>query len=176
MARGAPRDELRRLLEPVVVAAGLELEDVTVTPAGKRRVVRVVVDRDGGVSLDGVAAASHAVSEVLDAGDGERALGSQPYVLEVSSPGVDRPLREPRHWRRARGRLVSAVLADGSTLVARVEDVDDEQGVLLDVDGAPRRLAWESVRSARVEVEFSRPGAEDEDDEGVAGDADRAEE
>src|SRR3982751_6230174 len=103
---------LESLLAPVVAEAGADLEQGEVTPAGRRRVLRVVVDRDGGIDLDGVADLSHAVSEALDSSD---VMGGQPYVLEVTSPGTDRPLTEPRHWRRAVGRLVKVDLADGST-------------------------------------------------------------
>ena len=92
------RAALLRLLEPVVAEAGFDLEDVLVTPAGKRRQVRVIVDGDGGVSLDDVAVVSQRVSAALD---DSAAMGSGPYVLEVTSPGVDRPLTQPRHWRRA---------------------------------------------------------------------------
>src|SRR5688572_28096970 len=102
------REHLRSLLEPVVGAARLDLEEVNVTPAGRRRLLRVVVDGDGGVDLDRLALVSRSVSEVLDDSD---AMGSQPYVLEVTSPGVDRPLTEPRHWRRAASRLVRAELS-----------------------------------------------------------------
>ena len=92
-------------IEPVVGAAGYDLEELVVTPAGRRSVVRVVVDRDSGVTLDDIAEVSRAVSAVLDENDGD--LGRAPYVLEVTSPGVDRPLTEPRHWRRNTGRLVT---------------------------------------------------------------------
>jgi ribosome maturation factor RimP len=96
---------LAALLAPVVESAGLDLEQVEVVPAGRRRVVRVLVEKDGGVSLDDTAAASHAISALLDDDPAaSAALGGAPYVLEVSSPGVDRPVVEPRHWRRARGR------------------------------------------------------------------------
>ena len=102
------------LLEPVVAGAGYDLEDLTVSAAGKRSVVRVLVDKDGGVTLDDVADVSRLVSEALDAADEQdpTLLGTS-YVLEVSSPGVDRPLTEPRHWRRNVGRLVVAALRDG---------------------------------------------------------------
>ena len=97
---------------PVVAERGLDLEDVQVTPAGKRRLLRVVVDQDGGVGLDSVATVSTAVAAALDDSD---VMGGSPYVLEVTSPGVDRPLTQPRHWRRARSRLVEATVAeDGS--------------------------------------------------------------
>lgn len=156
MPRGSDREALLGLLAPVVAEHGLDLEDVTVTPAGKRRMVRVIVDRDGGVELDLVARVSTSVSAALDEGD---VMGRGPYVLEVTSPGVDRPLTEPRHWRRARGRLVSATLADGSTLDGRVAEADDD-AVTLQVGGSARRLAWPELTRGRVQVEFNRPDKE----------------
>ncbi len=153
MGSRSSRDALLRVLEPVVVSAGFDLEDLDVTPAGRRRVLRVVVDRDGGVDLDDIADVSRAVSTALDDSD---AMGGTPYVLEVTSPGVDRPLTERRHWRRARGRLVLATLAEGAPVTGRVLDVD-EAGVTVDVDGTARVLPWESLRRGVVQVEFSRP-------------------
>src|SRR5499427_4373560 len=100
--------ELVRVLEPVIRSAGMDLESVRVSPAGRRRLLKLVVDADGGVGLDAIAEVSREASARLDASG---AMGEVPYTLEVSSPGVDRPLTEPRHWRRARGRLVSAPLA-----------------------------------------------------------------
>jgi ribosome maturation factor RimP len=94
---------IERLLEPVVRAAGLDLESVRVGSAGRRRLLRVVVDADGGVDLDNIALVSREASARLD---DTGAMGEAPYTLEVSSPGVDRPLTQPRHWRRAVGRLV----------------------------------------------------------------------
>src|SRR5499427_6986895 len=105
---GADPAELERLLEPIVRAAGMDLESVRVGSAGRRRLLRVVVDGDGGVSLDDIALVSREVSARLDA---TGAMGEAPYTLEVSSPGVDRPLTQPRHWRRAVGRLVRLPLA-----------------------------------------------------------------
>jgi ribosome maturation factor RimP len=154
MAAASP-ERVRAVVAPVVAAAGLDLEDVSVTAAGRRRLLRVAVDRDGGVSLDDVAAVSQLLSETLDASD---VMGGQPYVLEVGSPGLDRPLTQPRHWRRALGRLVAVTLADGSALRGRVLAVEDE-GVVLDVPGkggGDRRLAFGSVVRAKVEVEFRR--------------------
>src|SRR5436190_3270250 len=99
---------LERLLEPVMRAAGLDLESVRVGSAGRRRLLRVVVDADGGVDLDNIALVSREASARLD---DTGAMGEAPYTLEVSSPGVDRPLTQPRHWRRATGRLVRVPLA-----------------------------------------------------------------
>jgi ribosome maturation factor RimP len=148
------RAALMRLLEPVVAGAGFDLEDVIVTPAGKRRQVRVVVDADGGVSLDGVADVSQEISRALDESD---AMGSGPYVLEVTSPGVDRPLTRPRHWRRAVGRLVRATLAEGEQVTGRVTGADDT-AVVLDTDGQERRLGYEELTRGLVQVEFNRRG------------------
>jgi len=144
------------LLAPVVQQAGLVLEDVTITPAGRRRVVRVVVDlpqdRTGSLDLDAVADVSRSVSDALDASD---ALGGAPYVLEVGTPGVDRPLTERRHWSRARTRLV-AVPVDGAGVTGRVQAVGDD-GVVLEVDGQERTVPWEQLGAGRVQVEFRRP-------------------
>jgi ribosome maturation factor RimP len=152
VSKTSTRDDLLRLLAPVVTGLGLDLEDVAVQSAGRRHVLRVVVDRDGGVGLDTVAEVSTAVSAVLDESD---AMGGRAYVLEVTSPGVDRPLTQPRHWRRARSRLVQAALADGGTATGRVVEVGDD-GVRLDVSGEEQLLAWPDVVSGRVQVEFNR--------------------
>lgn len=154
----APREHLTTMIEPVVTAAGFDLEEVVVTPAGRRSLVRVVVDADSGITLDDIAMVSRAVSDVLDdSGDG---LGATPYVLEVSSPGVDRPLTQPRHWRRATGRLVRVGLVpsdDGAAaLEGRVLRTNDTC-VVLDVAGSEVELELSRVRTARVEIEFKRP-------------------
>ncbi|NYD45892.1 ribosome maturation factor RimP [Actinomadura luteofluorescens] len=121
------RDEaaaaLSRLLAPAVAEAGYDLEEVDVRPAGRRRLVRVVVDADGGIGLDDIARLSETTSELLDGSD---LMGTSPYVLEVTSPGVDRPLTEPRHWRRAVGRLIVAPLTEGGQIEGRVVAADDE--------------------------------------------------
>ncbi|MEU6712649.1 ribosome maturation factor RimP [Nonomuraea sp. NPDC046802] len=152
MGSASPRDHLMKLLEPVVSAEGLDLEDITVTQAGRRRLLRVVVDRDGGVSLDEVADVSQAVSAALD---GDDSMGQAAYTLEVSSPGVDRPLTEPRHWRRAAKRLVKAELKNGNVVEGRIIAAD-ESGVDIDVAGATRRLGFEDLTRGRVQVEFRR--------------------
>ena len=151
---GASRARLVRLLTPVVETAGYDLEDVTVSPAGRRKVVRVVVDKDGGVTLDDIAAVSKVVSDLLDTPEAEVLLAGA-YTLEVTSPGVDRPLTLTRHWRRNVGRLVLAKLGDGSSVTGRVKDADDA-GVVLDVDGTARTLLLAEVASAHVQVEFTR--------------------
>ena len=153
MGKASDRDSLVRLLAPVVEAQGLDLEDVVVTQAGKRRQLRVVVDQDGGISLDTVAAVSTAVAAQLDDSD---AMGGSPYVLEVTSPGVERPLTAPRHWRRNRTRLVKVATAEATALEGRLVEVDDD-GIGVESDGVVTRLGWDRVASGRVQVEFNRP-------------------
>ncbi len=158
----ATADRLRALLAPIVAACGLDLDSIEITPAGRRRLVRVAVDKDGGVSLDDVALVSRGIADALDTSD---AMGEQPYVLEVGSPGVERPLTEARHWRRSVGRLVKVDLMNGSSVTGRVEAADSD-GAELDVDGHDRRLAFAAVRMARVEVEFNRSdGAADAEED-----------
>lgn len=153
---------LHALLEPTVVGLGLDLEAVESVVTGRRRRVSVIVDRDGGVDLDGIAAVSKAVSGALDVGD---VMGEDPYTLEVTSPGVDRPLVQPRHWRRNLGRLVVAVRRDGSQVEGRIASVDDDAVVVLP-DSAPGeegggvRVAWVDLDRGLVQIEFRRPEPE----------------
>ena len=153
---------LSEVLAPVVEQTGADLENVDVSKAGKRSVVRVVVDRDGGVSMDDVADVSRAVSDALDALDeAEPGMLGPSYVLEVTSPGVERPLIAARHWRRNVGRLVTVVLHEGPNVTGRVTAADDDE-VVLDVDGTERRLALPEVVRGTVQVEFSRKGEEED--------------
>lgn len=155
-------ERLRELLAPLVDARELDLEEVEVTPAGKRRVLRIVVDSDDGVQLDECAELSREVSAKLDETD---VMGGAPYVLEVTSPGADRPLTQHRHYVRATGRLMRAQLTEGGELVARILSVD-EDGLDLEVPGVKgrkptaRRLVFGEIAKARVEIEFNRKVAE----------------
>ena len=148
-------DELRARLTPLVERTGYDLEDVVVTPAGKRRLVRLSVDKDGGVTLDECAEVSREVSAALDTFD--ELLGSQAYTLEVSSPGVTRPLALPRHWRRNVGRLVRVTRTDGSRVEGRVTASDDV-AVDLEVDDAPITVPYADVSKAMVQVEMRATG------------------
>jgi ribosome maturation factor RimP len=148
---------LAGLIEPVVAAAGMDLESVRVTVAGRRRLLRVVVDSDHGVSLDDAADVSREVSAVLDAAS---ALGEVPYTLEVSSPGVDRPLTSPSHWRRAAGRLVRVKVTGEGSVEGRVV-LADSDGVILDVAGTARRFGYGDLGAGAIAIEFGRvPDAE----------------
>jgi ribosome maturation factor RimP len=156
----AARARVRAVIEPVIEQAGYDLEEVNVSRAGRRHVVRVLVDTDGGINLDGVAVVSREISAALDEAEergGEVLAGD--YQLEVGSPGVDRPLTLPRHWRRNRGRLVAV-----NGLTGRVVDVDDA-GVVLDVDGVSRAVAFAELGPGKVQIEFKRLDEADFGDE-----------
>jgi ribosome maturation factor RimP len=167
----ATRDRIEAELVEPLRALGLDVEAVEITPAGKRRVLRVAVDQDGGVTLDDVAEATREVNRVLDGSD---VMGEQPYTLEVTSRGVDRPLTLPRHWRRNADRLVRVTLTDGSTLDGRITAAGDE-AVTLDVEGARREVAYAEVAKALVQVEFNRPTAGEPADEPADESADEQE-
>ncbi|MBM7081621.1 ribosome maturation factor RimP [Micromonospora sp. WMMD734] len=166
----ARRDRLRAVIEPVVAGAGYDLEDVSVSRAGRRHVVRVIVDADGGINLDAVAVVSRAVSAALDAAEesgGDIVAGE--YQLEVSSPGVDRPLTLPRHWRRNAGRLVKVTVRAGEPAVdrqvtGRVVAADDER-VVLETESGPVEHRYAELGPGRVQVEFHRLDEIDEADE-----------
>jgi ribosome maturation factor RimP len=155
-------DRLTRLLEPVLRALDMDLEGIKVTAAGRRRILRLIVDADGGVSLDDIALASRELSLKLD---NAAEMGEQPYTLEVSSPGVDRPLTQPRHWRRAIGRLVVVPLTAGdgadqngngvATAEGRIID-SSSGGVTLEQDGVTREFSYAELGPGRIQVEFSQ--------------------
>jgi ribosome maturation factor RimP len=151
------------VLRPVIAEAGYDLDDVTVTAAGRRSLVRVSVDADGGIDLDAVATVSRVISEALDADSDGGGAFAGPYVLEVSSPGIDRPLTEQRHWRRARGRLVD-VEADGTKVAGRVVGTS-EAGVTLEIRGQQREFLWAQLGQGRVQVEFNPPSVATEAEE-----------
>ena len=157
------------LIEPVLRAMDVDLEAITIRMVGRRQVLRIIVDADGGVSLDDIAEVSREVSARLDA---KNAMADAPYTLEVSSPGVDRPLTEPRHWRRAIGRLVVVPLTDQDHHSQRDSPADpveqrvrvvgaDPQGVTLEIDGARRTVSYGQLGPGRVQVEFGRLADDD---------------
>ncbi len=166
------RERLAEVLTDPLSAAGLDLEAVELSAAGRRRMLRVAVDQDGGVTLDDIAEATREVSRVLDESD---VMGSAPYTLEVTSPGIDRPLALPRHWRRNVGRLVKATLTDGRVVTGRVREADDSRAVL-EVEAEPaashpakgraaepqvshQEVPFDEVAKAKVQIEFNRKEA-----------------
>ena len=152
MARSPIPDKLESMLARCAAAQGFDLEAVELTPAGKRRVLRVAVDQDGGVTLDDVADVARTISATLDASD---VMGRQPYTLEVTSRGTDRPLTLPRHWRRNTDRLVKVTLADDETFEGRIT-ASDEHSAHVETDSGSREVALADVTKAKIQVELNR--------------------
>jgi ribosome maturation factor RimP len=168
----ARRDAVARIIEPVVVAAGYDLDEVSLAQAGRRIVVRVAVDADHPINLDAVADISREISDALDAGS-HPPLGDDPYTLEVGSRGVSAPLLLERHWRRNIGRLVLITFTDKTRpkLTGRVVAAT-AQNATLTVDGGEQTIAYADIRRASVQVEFTKSVAgsvpendHDEDDQ-----------
>jgi ribosome maturation factor RimP len=152
MSTAATRDRLAEELTAPLADLGLDLEGVDLSSAGKRRVLRVAIDKDGGVTMDDIADATREVSRLLDE---TNVMGEQAYTLEVSSPGVDRPLTLPRHWRRNRTRLVKVTPREGEPIIGRITSTDDE-GAVIDVEGTEHRFAYADVKKAKIQIEFRK--------------------
>ena len=155
---GISRGDLAQQIQvemTAIVEADIDVEDVSITKAGRRQLVRVIIDRDGGIDLDLVASVSRQVSEILDRPEYESALGDA-YVLEVTSPGTDRPLTSEAHWRRAVTRLVIADLVDGTSITARISAVDGGVVVLQPNKGDPLSVPLAELLRGTVQVEFNR--------------------
>jgi ribosome maturation factor RimP len=151
-------ESLAGVIEPVVASLGLELFDLEITGAGRARVLRVVVDRDGGVDLDAITAATEAISPELDAIAPDAGIGlAGPYALEVSSPGLERPLRRAEHFRRAIGTTVSVKTRDAAGTARRRRGVllaADDYAITLESDGATERIGYPDVTQARTVFEW----------------------
>ena len=144
------REQIMQILEPIASNMGLDLEDVEIKSAGKHSIVQVSIDKDGGINLDEVAQISNQISEALDA---KEVLGEKPYTLEVGSPGIDRALTLPRHWRRNNGRLVKINFGSNSEIGRIIES--DEEKVSLEVKGKTRSINFDKIDKAFIQVEFN---------------------
>lgn len=162
-------DRLTEALAGPLAALGLDLEAVDLSAAGKRRVLRVAVDKDGGVELDEIAEATREISRLLDeGGPHEDVMGQQAYTLEVSSPGVDRPLTLPRHWRRNLTRLVKVTRTDGTVVEGRIAEAGEQSATLAvtpetakgrpSAAAEPHEIAFADVAKALIQIEFKREG------------------
>ena len=144
---------LTELLTPAIKSLGFVLEEIKVTPVGKRRIIAVIVDQeDKNPNLDEVTVVSREVSNILD---NYSQLGDQPFTLEVTTPGVDRPLVLPRHWQKNLGRLVKVVKIDGQTVSGRISSVSDVSAAI-EVSGKNFELLFGDVKRAQIEIEFNR--------------------
>jgi len=151
-------EEVVAAITPAIEAAGAYLEEVTLTPAGKRKIMTVIVDGDTNLSLDQVTSISKEVSAIVEV---LPALGDTPFTLEVTSPGVDRPLTNSRHWRKNQGRLINATLHDGQVVAGRIGDATE-----IDVEIDSVKIAFAAIKKALIEIEFkSLKNAESSEDE-----------
>jgi ribosome maturation factor RimP len=164
------QQQVIELLGGEFARAGYDIEDVTIDAAARPPRITVVADSDDGLNLDSAAALSRSASELLDRVDGD----ATPYVLEVTSPGVDRPLTTEKHFRRARGRKVELTLADGAELTGRLAETSDGTVRLVirkgrGADLSVRELSMEDIAKAVVQVEFSPPNKRELELTGQAG-------
>ena len=144
---------LTELLNPAVTRAGFVLEEVSVTPVGKRRLISVVVDCENrNPSLDEVTVVSKEVSSILDT---YSQLGEMPFTLEVTTPGIDRPLTELRHCKKNIGRLVKITPNTGEKYVARIKEVLPRE-VVLELKNQESNVQFSDIARAQIEVEFNR--------------------
>jgi ribosome maturation factor RimP len=159
------------LLDDEFGRAGYEVEDVTIDASSHPPRMVVIADGDGGLNLDSLATLSRLASELLDQLDDS--TDEVPYLLEVTSRGVDRPLTAERHYRRARGRKVEVTLTDGSQLTGRLGETADGvlRLVIADRGRKPtiRELSIDDVANAVVQVEFSPPNPLELEMAGVSG-------
>ncbi len=164
------------VLAPHLDAAGLDLEQLKINNAGSKSSIAVVVDSDAGPTLDELAEVTRTLSAAVD--DADDVFGGQAFTLEVTTPGAERPLVEPRHWRRARGRQAAIELTDGTNLLARIGPLTENGPdggavvtvVLPGVKGAApttRELALDEVAAAAVRVEFRRPNPKEMELSGI---------
>ena len=139
-------DEISAVIAPVVAASGNYLEEVTITPDGKSRILTVIVDSDTHLNLDQVTAVTREISDLLET---HPALGDQPFTLEVTSPGIDRPLTEVRHWKKNHGRLVNAIGIDGKEIKGRIGEVVDGVVVI-----GEHHIPLADIEKEMIEIEF----------------------
>ena len=144
------KEEISAAITPALSDLGFYLEDITITSAGRRSMLTVIVDGDTHLSLDQVTVATKAIGEIVE---NIQSLGQAPFTLEVTSPGLDRPLTKPRHWRKNIYRLVKIVLLDGKEVKGRVKDATE---VSATVD--EQVVKFSDIKRATLEIEFKQVG------------------
>lgn len=150
------------LISPAVTEAGFYLEEVQIASPGSHRILTCVVDGLTPLNLDQVTVVSRIISELLDSAD---VIDDTPFTLEVTSPGVDRPLTEVRHWTKNITRLIKTTLNDGSVITGRLIEFDETSATLVEnIKGRIKNhtVAFADIKRAVVEIEFNRKDAIDE--------------
>ena len=142
------KEQVLAVITPAIESLGFYVEDITITSAGKRSMLTVIVDGDTHLSLDQVTVATKAISELVE---NLPTLGNNPFTLEVTSPGLDRPLTKPRHWRKNIDRLIKIVLTDGKEIKGRIKD-SNETSVTVN----EQVINFADIKRATLEVEFKK--------------------
>ncbi len=143
-------EEISAVITPAINALGFYIEDITITSAGRRSLITVIVDGDTHLSLDQVTVVTKAISEIMET---ISAVGDNPFTLEVTSPGLDRPLTKARHWQKNINRLIKVVLLDGSEIKGRIKNVNE---VSATVD--EKNINYSDIKRATLEIEFKQVG------------------
>ena len=142
------KEQVLAVITPAIESLGFYVEDITITSAGKRSMLTVIVDGDTHLSLDQVTVATKAISEIVE---NLPTLGNNPFTLEVTSPGLDRPLTKPRHWRKNQDRLIKIVLTDGKEIKGRIKDSTETSATVDD-----QVIKYPDIKRATLEVEFKK--------------------
>jgi len=152
----ALKDQISELVTPAVSDLGFYLEDVHVATPGSHRIVTCIVDGDASLNLDQVTSVSRVISELLDEAP---FMGESPFTLEVTSPGVDRPLTQPRHFAKNVDRLLKVIKLDGSEVTGRILSNTDEDVTLtvtVKKETIEEVITLADIKRAVVEIEFNR--------------------
>jgi ribosome maturation factor RimP len=139
-------EEISAAIRPIIEATGNYLEELTITTAGRVKILTVIIDSDAHLNLDQVTAVTKEISQVIEE---LPALGETAFTLEVTSPGLDRPLTKPRHWRKNLDRLVKITMTSGQVIEGRI-GAASETSVLVDEN----TVSYEDIKRAVLEIEF----------------------
>ena len=142
------KEQVLAVITPAIESLGFYVEDITITSAGKRSMLTVIVDGDTHLSLDQVTVATKAISEIVE---NLPTLGNNPFTLEVTSPGLDRPLTKPRHWRKNQDRLIKVILNNGKEITGRIKDSTETSATVDD-----QTINFSDIKRATLEVEFKK--------------------
>ena len=142
------KEQVAAVITPAIQALGFYVEDISITSAGRRSMLTVIVDGDTHLSLDQVTVATKAISEIVE---NLPTLGNNPFTLEVTSPGLDRPLTKPRHWRKNKDRLIKIVFNDGKEVTGRIKDSTES-----DVTVDEQNIKFADIKRATLEIEFKQ--------------------
>ena len=140
------KEKIAAALAPIIEASGNFLEDLSITTAGKHRILTVVIDSEKHLTLDEVTVVTKSLSEIVE---NLSEIGDLPFTLVVTSPGVERPLTLPRHWKKNLGRLINIVLNDGTLINGRIGESTQSE-----VTVAQKKINFADIKKATIEIEF----------------------